>query len=82
MKENYAYLLRCRDGSFYAGWTNDLERRLRAHQAGKGGKYTRSRLPVELCYAECFATKQEAMRREAQFKQMTHLPKQNLVEGE
>ena len=82
MKENYAYLLRCRDGSFYAGWTNDLERRLRAHQAGKGGKYTRSRLPVELYYAECFATKQEAMRREAQFKQMTHLQKQKLAEGE
>lgn len=80
--ENYAYLLRCRDGSFYAGWTNDLEKRLKTHQAGKGGKYTRARLPVELYYYECFATRSEAMRREAQFKQMSHREKAELAHPE
>ena len=47
--ENTAYLLRCCDGTYYAGWTNDLPKRVRVHQAGKGAKYTRARLPVELC---------------------------------
>ena len=75
MEQNYAYLLRCADGTLYAGWTNDLDKRLRTHQAGKGGKYTRARLPVELYYYECFATNSEAMRREAQFKQMTRAEK-------
>ena len=60
--ENTAYLLRCCDGSYYAGWTNDLPKRVRVHQAGKGAKYTRARLPVELCYYETFATKAEAMQ--------------------
>ena len=46
----YAYLLRCRDGTLYGGWTTDLERRLRAHNSGRGAKYTRARLPVELVY--------------------------------
>ena len=80
MQDNYAYLLRCRDGSLYAGWTNDLEKRLKTHQAGKGGRYTRSRLPVELYYYECFDTKTEAMRREAQLKRMTHREKLALGE--
>ena len=57
-------MLRCRDGSLYTGWTNDLEGRLRCHNAGRGGKYTRSRLPVELVYCESFETKAEAMIRE------------------
>ena len=48
----YAYLLRCRDGTLYGGWTTDLERRLRAHNSGRGAKYTRARLPVELVYWE------------------------------
>ena len=59
-------MLRCRDGSLYTGWTNDLERRLRTHNAGKGAKYTRSRLPVELVYREEFESKEEAMSREWQ----------------
>ena len=66
--ENTAYLLRCCDGTYYAGWTNDLPKRVRVHQAGKGAKYTRARLPVELCYYETFATKAEAMRREWQLR--------------
>jgi len=78
---NYAYLLRCADGSLYAGWTNDLEKRLAAHQSGKGAKYTKAHLPVELAYYETFATKEEAMRREYELKQMTKYQKENLVQG-
>ena len=65
---NYVYILRCADGTLYTGWTNDLEKRLRAHNSGKGAKYTRSRRPVELAYFESFETKSEALRREAEIK--------------
>lgn len=78
---NYAYLLRCADGSLYAGWTNDLEKRLTAHRSGKGAKYTKAHLPVELAYHETFATKEEAMRREWELKQMTKAQKEALVQG-
>ena len=61
---NYAYMVRCKDGSLYAGWTTDVERRVKCHNAGKGAKYTKSRLPVELVYYETFETKEEAMKRE------------------
>ncbi len=81
-EKNYAYLLRCADGSLYAGWTNDLEKRLAAHQSGKGGKYTKAHLPVELVYHETFTTKEEAMRREWELKQMTKAQKEALVQGE
>ena len=79
--KNYAYLLRCADGSLYAGWTNDLEKRLATHQSGKGGKYTKAHLPVELVYHEVFATKEDAMRREWEIKQMTKAQKEALVEA-
>ena len=78
--DNYTYILRCSDGSLYTGWTNDLERRVEAHQAGRGGKYTRARLPVELVYYETYATKQEAMRREWEIKQLTRAEKLKLTE--
>ena len=81
-KMNYTYIVRCSDGTLYTGWTTDVERRVRKHNSGKGAKYTRSRLPVTLVYYETYPTRQEAMRREAQFKQMTHLQKQKLAEGE
>ncbi|ANZ44038.1 MULTISPECIES: GIY-YIG nuclease family protein [Cloacibacillus] len=71
----YTYILRCADGTLYTGWTNDLERRLKAHNAGKGAKYTRPRLPVELFYYESFETKEEAMSREASIKKMTRRAK-------
>ena len=64
MNENYTYILRCTDGTYYCGWTNNLDRRLKAHNEGKGAKYTRSRRPVALVYYEAFSTKEEAMRRE------------------
>lgn len=78
---NYVYILRCGDGSLYTGWTNDLQKRVAAHAAGLGGKYTRSHLPVELAYHEQFATKQEAMRREAEIKQLTREQKLALIRG-
>ena len=78
-ERNYAYLVRCADGTLYCGWTNDLENRLAAHNAGTGAKYTKSRRPVELAYCEAFATKQEAMRREAQIKRLTRQEKLALI---
>ena len=78
---NYAYILRCSDGTLYAGWTNDLDKRLAAHNEGKGSKYTRARRPVELVYYEAFATKQEAMRREAHIKQMRRADKEKLIQS-
>ena len=79
---NYAYMLRCSDGTLYSGWTNDLKKRLAAHNAGKGAKYTKTRLPVELVYFEEFATKEEAMRREWELKHLTRAEKLKLVESE
>lgn len=78
---NYTYILRCADGSYYPGWTTDPERRLKEHNAGKGAKYTRSRLPVEIVHLEEFETKEEAMRRERQIKQLTRQQKQELIDG-
>ncbi len=78
---NFCYMLRCADGTLYTGWTNDLEQRLRAHRAGKGGKYTRSRLPVELVYREEFETKEEAMSREWHLKRLTRQEKLRLIES-
>ena len=65
-------MLRCADGSIYTGWTNDLERRVTAHKRGKGCKYTRTRLPVELVYHEEYETKQQAMSREWHIKRLSH----------
>ena len=76
---NYAYLVRCSDGSLYAGWTNDIEKRLQSHNAGTGAKYTRARLPVTLAYLETFDTKSEAMKREAALKKLTHQQKEQLA---
>ena len=76
---NYTYILSCADGTLYTGWTNDLQRRLAAHNAGKGSKYTRSRLPVTLIYCEEHETKEEAMSREYAIKHMTRAQKQELI---
>lgn len=75
----YTYLLRCADGTLYCGWTNDIEKRLAAHNSGKASKYTRSRLPAELVYYEMFETKQEAMSREAQIKRLSRRQKLALI---
>lgn len=79
LKQYYAYLLRCADGSLYAGYTTDLARRVAVHNAGKGAKYTRSRLPVSLVYAEAFASKEEALRRECALKRLRRKDKLALV---
>lgn len=78
---NYVYILRCQDGTFYTGWTNDLERRLKAHNSGKGARYTRSRRPVTLLYWEAFESKREAMSREAAIKRLTRKDKESLILG-
>ena len=76
---NYTYILRCRDGSLYTGWTNNLEKRIACHNAGKGAKYTKTRRPVALVYYETFETKEDAMRREYAIKQMSRTEKEKLV---
>ena len=78
---DYVYMLACGDGSFYTGWTNDLDKRLKAHQSGKGAKYTRSHQPVRLVYFECFENKQKALVREAALKKLTHTEKASLITG-
>lgn len=80
MGGNYTYILRCADGTFYTGWTNDLEKRLKSHNAGTASKYTRARCPVELVHFEEFDTKQEAMRREAAIKRLTKAQKLEIIE--
>lgn len=77
---NYTYILKCDDGSFYTGWTNNLEKRIKDHNEGKGAKYTKSRRPVTLAYYETFATKEEAMRREYAIKQLSRKQKESLME--
>ena len=77
----YVYLLRCRDGTLYTGYTDNPERRLRVHNAGKGAKYTRSRLPVELVYPEQCPDKSAALRREREIKRMRRAEKLALISG-
>lgn len=67
-EKHYFYVLLCSDGSFYGGYTNDLKKRLDAHNSGKGAKYTKSRRPVEMIYHEEYADKSAAMQREYWFK--------------
>ena len=76
---NYTYILKCADNTLYCGWTNDLEKRLAAHNAGTAAKYTRTRRPVKLVYYEEFETKQEAMSREFHIKSMSRLEKLALI---
>jgi len=76
---NYTYILQCSDGTYYTGWTNDIAKRLKTHNEGKGAKYTRARLPVTLAYYEAFETKEEAMRREWEIKQLSRKEKEKLI---
>lgn len=79
MSAAYTYMVRCADGTLYTGWTNDLEKRLQAHNAGKGAKYTASRRPVELVYTEEHPDKITAMQREYAIKQLTRKEKEQLI---
>lgn len=77
----WVYILRCADGTLYTGCTNDLSRRLAAHNAGKGAKYTRSRRPVELVYREAVPDKSTALRREAAIKGLSRAEKLALIQS-
>lgn len=79
--KKYTYIVQCNDGSLYTGWTNDLDRRIQAHNSGNGAKYTRSRLPVKLVYSEEHPTKEEAMSREFHIKKMTRDEKLALIQS-
>ena len=72
----WVYVLECGDGSYYTGWTNDLARRVKTHQSGKGGKYTRSRLPVRLIKKWRAKNRSAAMAKEARFKSLSRKEKQ------
>ncbi len=76
---NYTYILRCADNTLYTGWTTDPEKRLKAHNEGRGAKYTRTRRPVQMVYCEAFATKEEAMSREWHIKRFTREKKEQLI---
>ena len=78
----YVYILRCADGTLYTGYTDDVERRLRVHNSGKGAKYTRSRRPVALAYAEEWPDKSAALKREAAIKRLGRAEKLALIAEE
>jgi len=73
------YVLECSDGSYYTGYTTDVERRVAEHDAGDGAKYTRGRTPVELVHTESFDTRSAAMSREYEIKQLTRAEKEALL---
>ena len=75
------YVLECSDGTFYTGYTNCLERRLRMHNEGKASKYTRGRTPVKIIYQETFETKEAAMKAEYCFKQLSRKQKESIING-
>jgi putative endonuclease len=77
--DHYVYVIECVDGSLYTGYTTDVQRRVREHDAGEGAKYTRGRTPVELVYSESFESKSAAMSREYEIKQLSRAEKERLV---
>ena len=80
-KNHYVYILRCSDDSLYTGWTTDVKKRVETHNSGKGAKYTRARLPVELVYTGEFEDRIEAQKREYAIKQLTRAEKESLIES-
>lgn len=80
MPPHWVYVVRCDDGTFYTGYTTDVERRVAEHNDGTGAKYTRGRGPVDLVHAERYRTRSAAMRREAALKALDRHEKQRLVE--
>lgn len=77
----YIYIIECSDGSYYTGYTTDVEMRVKCHNEGKASRITRSKLPVKLIYKESFGDKGSALRREAEIKSWKRLKKQALVRG-
>jgi putative endonuclease len=80
MSDAWVYMLRCRDGSLYTGWTSDLDRRMARHQAGKASRYTASRLPVQLALALPMADRTAARREEARIKMLPRPQKLALID--
>ncbi len=80
MDKAYVYIIECSDGSLYTGWTSNLDKRIKKHQAGTGAKYTRGRLPVILVYHEEVENRSQALTREARIKKMTRTEKESLIE--
>ena len=78
----YVYILLCMDGSFYTGYTGDLNQRIRQHENGKGAKYTKSHRPQKVAYVELFNSRSSAMKRERVIKKLTHQQKQELVNSQ
>ncbi len=76
---HFVYIVLCRDNTLYTGWTTDINRRLKAHNSGKGAKYTRARRPVRLVHLEAYPTKSEALRRERAIKRLTAAKKRELI---
>ena len=81
MSEHAVYIVRCQDDTYYTGYAVDVTQRIATHNAGKGAKYTRARLPVVLVHQEIFPTKSEAMKREYAIKQLTRSQKERLIQG-
>ena len=77
---HHAYFVRCADGTLYAGYARDVREREKAHNNGRGARYTRSRRPVTLVYTEAFRSKGKALRREYQLKQLTRAEKERLIQ--
>ncbi len=78
---NYTYIVECADHSLYTGWTNHLEKRMKAHNDGQGAKYTKGRRPIKLVYYEEYETKQEAMQREYAIKHLSKKEKERLIQS-
>ncbi|MGY0694509.1 GIY-YIG nuclease family protein [Virgibacillus sp. FSP13] len=77
--EHVVYMLKCKDDTLYTGYTNNLEKRLRMHESGKGAKYTRGRGPFQVELVETFETKEEAMKREYAIKKLPRHDKEQLI---
>lgn len=75
----YVYILLCHDGTFYTGYTKNLDERTKQHQNGKGAKYTKTHKPEKLAYVELFDTRSKAMKREREIKKLNHQQKLNLA---
>lgn len=75
----YVYILLCTDGSFYTGYTKNIDERTRLHANGKGARYTKTHKPERVAYVELFKSRAEAMRREREIKKLSHQQKQNLI---
>ncbi|MEF2837359.1 MAG: GIY-YIG nuclease family protein [Oscillospiraceae bacterium] len=75
----YLYILRCKDNTLYTGITTDVEKRLESHRSGKGAKYTRGRMPLELVYREVCESHSDALKRELEVKSLTRQEKEKLI---